>query len=227
MPQDTPSPIDLPEPELDEAGLGWSFGVILIASLFLFCANAASLRDWIDDQPPSPAQQQAAEYADRWVETTERFGVGLPRKAMHDQLLPVLIKDYVMPGKVYLVYHEFPLAMHSHSREAAHYATAAARFGIYQPVADRLFLNQSSWAASGKVWDTVAVVLSPDQQKKVQALAKDPSVMAAVQQDVELGQRERVTSTPTLILTHGKQKFPLPSPVNYNFLRSLLDGYLR
>jgi len=85
MPQDTPSPIDLPEPELDEAGLGWSFGVILIASLFLFCANAASLRDWIDDQPPSPAQQQAAEYADRWVETTERFGVGLPRKAMHDQ----------------------------------------------------------------------------------------------------------------------------------------------
>jgi len=148
-------------------------------------------------------------------------------KAMHDQLLPVLIKDYVMPGKVYLVYHEFPLAMHPHSREAAHYATAAARFGIYQPVADRLFLNQSSWAASGKVWDTVAVVLSPDQQKKVQALAKDPSVMAAVQQDVELGQRERVTSTPTLILTHGKQRFPLPSPVNYNFLRSLLDGYLR
>jgi len=85
MPQDTPSPIDLPEPELEESGLGWTFGVIAIASLFLLCANASSLRDWIDDQPPSQAQQQAAEYADQWVETTEGFGIGLPHKAMHDQ----------------------------------------------------------------------------------------------------------------------------------------------
>jgi len=85
MPQETPSPIDLPEPELEEAGLGWTFGVIAIASLFLLFANASSLRDWIDDQSPSQAQQQAAEYADQWVETTESFGIGLPRKAMHDQ----------------------------------------------------------------------------------------------------------------------------------------------
>ena len=85
MPYETPSPIDLPEPELDEPGLGWTFGVIAIASLFLLFANASSLRDWIDDQPPSPAQQQAAEYADQWVETTESFGIGLPHKAMHDQ----------------------------------------------------------------------------------------------------------------------------------------------
>ena len=85
MPQDTPSPIDLPEPELEESALGWAFGVILIASLFLLFTNAASLRDWIDDQPPGPAQQRAAEYADQWVDTTEGFGVGLPRKAMHDQ----------------------------------------------------------------------------------------------------------------------------------------------
>ena len=146
---------------------------------------------------------------------------------MHDQLLPVLMKDYVMPGKVLLVFHEFPLAMHPHSREAANYATAAARFGIYQPVADRLFQNQTSWAASGKVWDTVAEVLSPEQQKKVQTLAKDPAIVASVQHDVELGQKEKVNSTPTLILTHGVQRFPLPWPVNYNFLRSLLDGYLR
>jgi len=85
MPHETPSPIDLPEPELEEPGLGWTFGVIAIASLFLLFGNASSLRDWIDDQPPSPAQQQAAEYADQWVETTESFGIGLPHKAMHDQ----------------------------------------------------------------------------------------------------------------------------------------------
>ncbi len=85
MPQDTPSPIDLPEPALEESGLGWAFGTIAIASLFLLCANASSLRDWIDDQPPSPLQQQAAEYADQWVETTEGLGIGLPHKMLHDQ----------------------------------------------------------------------------------------------------------------------------------------------
>jgi len=85
MPQDTPSPIDLPAPELDEGGLGWTFAVIAIASFFLLFANAASLRDWIDDLSPGPTQQQAAEFADQWVETTESFGIGLPRKAMHDQ----------------------------------------------------------------------------------------------------------------------------------------------
>ena len=85
MPQEAPSPIDLPEPELEDSGLGWAFGVILIASLFLLFANAASLRDWIDDQPPSPIQARAAELADQWVGITEGFGIGLPRKAMHAQ----------------------------------------------------------------------------------------------------------------------------------------------
>lgn len=83
MPHETPSPIDLPEPELESGGLGWTFGVILIASLVLLFANAVSLRDWIDDQPPGPVQAQAAEWADQWVAITEGFGIGLPRKAMH------------------------------------------------------------------------------------------------------------------------------------------------
>ena len=85
MPHETPSPIDLAKPELEGNGLGWAFGVILIASLLLLFANAVSLRDWIDDQPPGPVQAQAAEWADQWVAITEGIGIGLPRKAMHAQ----------------------------------------------------------------------------------------------------------------------------------------------
>ncbi len=40
MPMHTPSPIDLPEPELEEIGLGWTFGVIAVAALFLRFGNA-------------------------------------------------------------------------------------------------------------------------------------------------------------------------------------------
>ena len=78
-----PSPIDLHEAPLEADGLGWTFGVILIASLFLLCANAVSLRDWIDDLPPSPVQAQAAELADQWVALSEGLGIGLPRKMLH------------------------------------------------------------------------------------------------------------------------------------------------
>jgi hypothetical protein len=85
VPHHTPSPIDLPEPELETGGVGWTFGVVLIASLFLLFANAESLRDWIDDQTPNPAQAEAATLADQWVELTEAMGIGIPRKAIHAQ----------------------------------------------------------------------------------------------------------------------------------------------
>ena len=150
-------------------------------------------------------------------------------KVFHEQLLPVIFKDYVAPGKVCIVSHEFPLPMHPYSREAAAYAVSAARIGKYQPVADALFRNQVAWGANGKVWDTVAAVLTPTEQKKVQELAKDPSVVNAVQQDVQLGQAEKVVETPTAIIFHGMRRHAWPGPdfSNYPLMRSLIDGLLK
>lgn len=85
MPKETPSPIDLPVPPVEEPGLGWSFGVIFIAAVFLLFANAVSLSDWIDDQPPGPLQARAAELADGWLSFTQAIGIGLPRDALHAQ----------------------------------------------------------------------------------------------------------------------------------------------
>jgi protein-disulfide isomerase len=147
----------------------------------------------------------------------------------HETTLPMIIKDYVQPGKVYIVNREFPLAIeaHKYSRLAAQYAVAAGRLGIYQPVADALFRDQQSWNASGKVWETIATVLSPEQQKKVQTIFKDPAINTVVSSDSADGSKAGINSTPTLIVSHGTQKFPIPYPVNYNFLRSLLDGFLK
>jgi len=147
----------------------------------------------------------------------------------HEATLPLIIKDYVMAGKVYVVNREFPLpiAAHQFSREEAYYATAAARLGLYQPVADALFANQSVVIAGGNPWPILQKVLTPKQQKDVQTLAKDPSILAEVQRDVDTGNKERISSTPTIIVTHGTQHFPLPYPINYNILRSMLDGFLK
>jgi hypothetical protein len=86
VPQETPSPLDLPEPEWEpESALGWTTGVIVIASLVLLLMNSVSLRDWIDDQTPSPIQAQAAGIADQWVEIGRQIGFGVPRDALHRQ----------------------------------------------------------------------------------------------------------------------------------------------
>ena len=86
MPYETPSPLDLPEPEdAETSALGWASGVILFAGGLLALANAVSIRDWIDDLPASPAQAQAAATADAWVEISRQLGFGRPRDALHAQ----------------------------------------------------------------------------------------------------------------------------------------------
>jgi protein-disulfide isomerase len=148
-------------------------------------------------------------------------------KALHEQILPLVFKDYVIPGKVYLVSREYPLPMHQFSREAANYATAAARLGKYQEVTDALFLNQLVWEVNGKLWDAVAHVLTPAEAKKVQLEAKDPSVLSEVQRDVDAGRAAGINQTPTMFVTRGTNRFPVVGAVNYNLLRSLLDGLLK
>jgi len=145
---------------------------------------------------------------------------------LHEQTLPMILRDYVQTGKAYVIFREFPLSIeaHKHSRTAAAYAVAAGRLGIYQPVSDALFRDQQSWNGTGKVWETVATVLSPEQQKKVQTIMKDPTIAAAVQKDVDAGTKERIQSTPTIIVSRAAKKYPVPYPVNYNFFRSLVDG---
>jgi len=149
-------------------------------------------------------------------------------KAFHETVLPMLIRDYVTPGKVYFISREFPLQMHPYSREAAGYAVAAAQVGKYQQVADALFLNQQTWAASGKVWDFVAPVLSAADQKKVQMMSHDPSVTTLVQQEVDMGNSLHINQTPTIYISKGAKRYPYAGPDrnNYPFLKALIDDLL-
>ena len=146
-------------------------------------------------------------------------------KKLHEEILPKIILDYVTPGKAYLVFHEFTLTGpgHEHSKTASLYAAAAARVGKYQQVCDALFQTQSSWAVSGKVWETVSPALTPAEQKKVQALFKDPAIAAEVQHDLELGVAAHVDRTPTLVLTRKGKETPWSSWTDYGLFKSMVD----
>jgi len=146
-------------------------------------------------------------------------------KTLHEQILPRIMADFVTPGKAYLVFHEFTVTgpSHEHSKTASMYAAAAARVGKYQQVADALFLTQSSWAMSGKVWETVSPALTPVEQKKVQVLMKDPAIAAEVQHDLEQGIAAHVDRTPTLVMTRKGKQTPWNSWTDYGLFKSMAD----
>jgi protein-disulfide isomerase len=148
-------------------------------------------------------------------------------KNLHENVLPAIILDYVKTGKAYLVFREFPLPAHMYSRQAAALAVAASRMGKYQPVSDALFKYQVAWSASGKPWDAVATALTPDEQKKVQALAADPGVLADVQRDVDRGMKAVLAQTPTLMVTYKLKQQPWTQFGDYSLFRGYIDDLLK
>lgn len=150
-------------------------------------------------------------------------------KTLHENILPTIILDYVKTGKAYLIFREFPLAIpqHVYSRQAAALAVAAGRVGKYQQVSDALFRGQNTWGMTGKLWEAVAPVLTPDEQKKVQALVSDPSVLAEVQKDVDRGTAASVNETPTLMITYKLRQQPWAKWADYSLFRSYVDELLK
>jgi protein-disulfide isomerase len=150
-------------------------------------------------------------------------------KHLHEDILPAIIADYVNTGKAYLLFREYPLAIpqHVYSRPASNYATAAARVGKYQAVSDALFKNQQSWSMTGKVWETVASALTPEEQKKVQALANDPGVLAEVQRDYDSAQKQHLNQTPTMVITHNLKQQPWTYWDDYNLFKSYMNDLLK
>lgn len=151
-------------------------------------------------------------------------------KNLYESTLRPLIDNYVAAGKVYLVHRDFPLEQtHAHARQAARYANAAARLGRFERVAEALYARQEFWAATGNVETVVAAVLTPAEMRKVREWVQQPGQLdLVIDQDVRAGGRIPVRSTPTVVVTHRGQSYPLPpGGVSYSLLRQFLDDLLR
>jgi len=148
-------------------------------------------------------------------------------KAFHDKEFQQIMTDYVVPGKVYVIYRYFPLKMHPYGRACAEYACAAARVNRYQKVADALFAQQSTIAATGNMEAVANSVLTPTEQKTVQSLLKSPEVQKEIETDIQEGIAAPVPSTPTLWVTaHGKSEIVV-GPINYELFKKYLETLLK
>jgi protein-disulfide isomerase len=145
-------------------------------------------------------------------------------KALHEQTVKRVKEEYAKKGKLRLVHHDFPLPQHKQARRAATLAAAADRLGKFDVVADALFSQQESWSKSGNVDAAVDSVLTPEERKKVREIANDPAIAAAIERDVQLGQRTKVSSTPTMVVTHNGKPNPIVGAVSYPVFSKYLNS---
>jgi protein-disulfide isomerase len=150
-------------------------------------------------------------------------------KTLHDTELPQIMRDYVIPGKVYLIYRYFPLDMHQYGRKAAEVVCAAAQLGKYEAAANAAFANQPSWAIDGKIEETVDSVLTAAEQQKLKGLIKTPVVQSTLQHDLDEGKALPVGGTPELLVTYRLRRYPLggASVLQYPLVKAFLDDLLK
>ena len=144
-------------------------------------------------------------------------------KALHEQTIKRVKEEFAMKGKLRLVHHDFPLPQHKYARPAAILAAAADKLGKYDEVADALFSQQESWSQSGNVDAVVDAVLTPEERKKLREIAKEPAILAGIERDVQLGERMKVSSTPTMIVTHDGKPNPVVGVVSYTVFSKFLN----
>jgi protein-disulfide isomerase len=140
-----------------------------------------------------------------------------------------VMQDYAGKDKVCVIYHEFPLAMHPLSKEAARYTEAAAQLGQQKLVLlyDSIFTNQAQWSQDGKLEAMVAKALSQDDFLKVKGAMNEPAINAAIEKEIALGVKNEVNSTPTMIIYYiGKQQ-KVEGLVTYPVLKQFIDTVVK
>lgn len=139
-----------------------------------------------------------------------------------------VLADFAAAGKACVVYYEFPLAVHKHSREASRYGLAAARLGPQKwiRVTDALFYYQSLWSTTGQLDSVVADALSDKEMAQVRKWVDDDKLEAAIERDLAQGRRRGVRSTPTIFITANGKTDRVNGVVQYSILRRFLERIL-
>ena len=100
------------------------------------------------------------------------------------------------------------------------------KFGYTSAMTFALVANQDVWSKTGNLRPVVARGLTRAEMKTVESLVNDPSIEAAIVQDMQLGVSSGVNSTPTMIVTHKLQTYSFGG-ISYPILSQVLDGLAR
>lgn len=148
-------------------------------------------------------------------------------KNLHETMVPQLMRDFVIPGKVYLIQRYFPWQGHQYGRISAEYVCAAAQIGKYDQVANAMFASQAGWSMTGDVEGVVKRALTPAEARKVKSLLKDPAVQGQIDRDLAEGRTIPLQQTPTILITKSMRRYPIAGLSDYGLIKSFLNDLLK
>jgi protein-disulfide isomerase len=102
------------------------------------------------------------------------------------------------PGRVRVVFRNYPIARHQYATPAAIAAECARDQGQFLAYHDLLFASQATLATTS--WDSLAAVVKVPDLAEFRACVVQERTKSRVLEDRKLGDRVQITSTPTLFL---------------------------
>ncbi len=201
---------------------------LLKSALFGVMCLAISSLSFISAEEPSGQILGGSLNAPIRIEVFSDFQCPHCRDLFLDTIRPVL-KDYASKDKVCVIYHEFPLSNHQYSREAARYVEAAAQLGQQKllPVYESIFKDQAEWSVDGKLEDTIAKALPHDDLLKVIKAMQDPGINAAIEKEIDKGVKNKIESTPTMIISYVGKQQRVEGLVTYPVLKQFIDSVVK
>ncbi len=144
-------------------------------------------------------------------------------KKWHDEVAPLIEREYVATGKAQIAYINYPIAsIHPNAYATHEVAMCAAEQDRFFPVADALFRTQDQWKASRDVrafLDTLAGSLQLDRAR-LQRCLRSGEMRPLIDADMERSTRIGVGSTPSFLIG-GK---PLIGAQPYEAFKLAIDA---
>jgi protein-disulfide isomerase len=125
--------------------------------------------------------------------------------SFHVQTLPRVKAELVTPGRLRLVYRDFPL---DRVALAAHMVARAMAPDRYDPFIDTLFRTQAQWAGARDPIGELAKVAALAGMARAQfdaVLANEPLQRAVLEMRLKAEQEHRIEGTPTFIASTGRR----------------------
>jgi len=117
-----------------------------------------------------------------------------------------ILKEYVVTGKVYYSFHNYPLNIHPQAPKAAEAALCAADQDKYWEYHDLLFENQNLWSGNDndvQVFSTIAQGAGLDGAKLAQCITSG-KYTDTVNKDIAAGDKKGISGTPTIFINDQK-----------------------
>ncbi len=144
--------------------------------------------------------------------------------------LPLIIKNYVRTGKIFIQFRDFPLTLiHKYAFKGAEYADCAAYQGKYLPVRSLLYKYQKDWSTIGDLYYFLKT-----RAKRMINLEKEESCVKSglakklIKSNMSSGMEAKVSGTPTLFIYRGIILYKKVTGYKpFPFLNTILQGSLR